>query len=138
MSKNVIHAGGLFPNPMLNREGAASVELMPGTICVFEDGKVKQSANGGENAIKYIANMDYLRCKTVKDKFETGDWVVCMHPMAGVFFNVTAVAGSYKKGEPLKIVNGQVATGGDASSVFYVEESDTINTDGDLLRVLVK
>ena len=46
MSKNIIHAGGLFPNPMLNREGAASVELMPGTICVFEDGKVKPSANG--------------------------------------------------------------------------------------------
>lgn len=137
-SKNVIHAGGIFPNPMLNREGAAAVSFMPGTICIFDNGQVKPSVNGADAAIKYVANFDYLRCKSVRDEFVTGDLVVCMHPMQGVFFNVPAEEGSYKKGDPLKITNGRVATGGDASSLFFAEETITIKKAGDLIRVLVK
>ena len=138
MTKKVIHAGGVFPNPMLNREGKAAVSFMPGTICVFDNGQVKPSVDGADAAIKYVANYDYLRCKSVKDELEVGDWVIGMHPTQGAFFNVPAIAGNYKKGDALKIANGQVATGGDASSQFFAEETVTIATTGDLIRVVVK
>ena len=138
MTKKVIHAGGVFLNPMLNREGKAAVNFMPGTICVFDNGAVRPSADDTETAIKYVVNYDYLRCKTVKDTFEAGDWVIGMHPTQGAFFNVPAVAGNYKKGDALKIANGQVTTGGDASSQFFAEEAITIATTGDLIRVVVK
>lgn len=138
MTKKVIHAGGVFLNPMLNREGKAAVNFMPGTICVFDNGAVRPSADDTETAIKYVVNYDYLRCKTVKDTFEAGDWVIGMHPTQGVYFNIPAVAGNYKKGDALKIANGQVTTGGDASSQFFAEETITIATTGDLIRVVVK
>lgn len=138
MTKKVIHAGGVFLNPMLNREGKAAVNFMPGTICVFDNGAVRPSADDAETAIKYVVNYDYLRCKTVKDTFEAGDWVIGMHPTQGVYFNIPAVAGDYKKGDPLKIANGQVTAGGDASSQFFAEETITIATTGDLIRVVVK
>lgn len=138
MSKNVIHAGGVFLNPMLNREGKAAFSFMPGTICVFENGQIKPCVDAADEAIKYIANYDYLRCKSVKDEFEEGDWVIGMHPTSGAFFNVLAIAGNYKKGDPLKIDNGRLIGGGDESSQFFAEETITIATTGDLIRVVVK
>jgi hypothetical protein len=33
--KHVIHAGGVFPNPLLNREGAAAASTLPGTVGFF-------------------------------------------------------------------------------------------------------
>ena len=33
--KHVIHAGGVFPNPLLNREGAAAAATKPGIIGTF-------------------------------------------------------------------------------------------------------
>lgn len=30
--KHVIHAGGIFPNPQLNREGSAAAAFLPGTV----------------------------------------------------------------------------------------------------------
>ncbi|MCX8700785.1 hypothetical protein J3U11_06850 [Gilliamella sp. B2840] len=138
MTKRVIHAGGVFTNPTLNRKGKAAVSFMPGTICIFENGKVKPALDDTEEGIKYVANYDYLRGKDVKSAIKLGDWVVCMHPTQGTFYNVTANAGVYKKNDPLQIIEGQVTMGGDASSQFFAEETITITTAGDLLRVVVK
>lgn len=141
--KHVIHAGGIFPNPQLNREGAAAADTKPGTVGFFDNTtkKFTASVDGNEDAILYVANYDYLRCKTVDDTIAAGDWVVAMHPTPGVIFNVPAAAGTYTKGQPLSIANGRVkakATG--ESTRAYVEEdrSTTIATAGDLLRVVIK
>ncbi|QGU87077.1 hypothetical protein [Erwinia sorbitola] len=141
--KHVIHAGGIFANPQLHREGAAAADTKPGTVGFFDTTtqKFTASVDGNEDAILYVANYDYLRCKTVDDTIKAGDWVVAMHPTDGVFFNVPAAAGTYKKGQPLSIVNGQVkAKAADTSTRCYVEEdhSYTIATAGDLLRVVIK
>jgi hypothetical protein len=141
--KHVIHAGGIFANPQLHREGAAAADTKPGTVGFFDNTTKKFTASvaGDEDAILYVANYDYLRCKTVDDIIAAGEWVVAFHPTPGVFFNVPAAAGTYTKGQPLSIVNGRVkakATG--ESTRAYVEEdrSTTIATAGDLLRVVIK
>lgn len=139
MSKKlVIHAGGVFPNPLLNREGAASAAFMAGSVVVFDSGKMSLSVDGTDAAIKYIADRDYLRCKGVDDSYVEGDNVIGIHPISGMFLNVAAAAGDYKKGDALKIASGRVTAGGDADSIFYAEETITIATAGDLLRVVVK
>lgn len=141
--KHVIHAGGIFANPQLHREGAAAADTKPGTIGFFDNTTKKFTASvaGDEDAILYVANYDYLRCKTVDDTIAAGDWVVAMHPTPGVFFNVPAAAGTYTKGQPLSIANGRVKAKAAGESVrAYVEEDRayTIATAGDLLRVVIK
>ncbi|MGQ2831438.1 hypothetical protein [Leptospira interrogans] len=141
--KHVIHAGGIFANPQLHREGAAAADTRPGTIGFFDNAtkKFTASVDGNEDAILYVANYDYLRCKTVDDTIAAGDWVVAMHPTPGVFFNVPAAAGTYTKGQPLSIANGFVKAKAAGESVrAYVEEDRayTIATAGDLLRVVIK
>ncbi|BBE77217.1 MULTISPECIES: hypothetical protein [Phytobacter] len=141
--KHVIHAGGIFANPQLHREGAAAADTRPGTIGFFDNTtkKFTASVDGNEDAILYVANYDYLRCKTVDDAIAEGDWVVAMHPTSGVFFNVPAAAGTYTKGQPLSIANGFVKAKAAGESVrAYVEEDRayTIATAGDLLRVVIK
>lgn len=140
--KHVIHAGGIFANPQLHREGAAAAETPPGTIGFF-DNTTKQftaSVDGNEDAILYVANYDYLRCKTVDDVIAAGDWVVAMHPTPGVFFNVPAAAGTYTKGQPLSVVNGRVKAAAEGESIrAFVEEDRAFTTAaGDLLRVVIK
>ncbi|MEG7347345.1 hypothetical protein V6D90_23835, partial [Serratia marcescens] len=90
--------------------------------------------------ILYVANYDYLRCKTVDDVIKAGDWVVAFHPTPGVFFNVPAAAGTYTKGQPLSIVNGRVKAAAEGESVrAYVEEDRAYTTAaGELLRVVIK
>lgn len=139
--KHVIHAGGVFPNPLLNREGSAAASTKPGTVGTFIAGKFTASVDGNEAAILYVANMDYLRCKSVDDAIPTGALVVGIHPMQGMFLNIPAAAGTYKKGAPLSIANGRVKAAATGESVrAYVEEDDayTISTAGDLLRVVIK
>ena len=138
--KHVIHAGGVFPNPQLNREGAAAAATKPGIIGTFVAGKFTASVDGNEKAILYVADFDYLRCQTVDDAIPANELVVGIHPMQGMFLNVRAAAGTYKKGQPLSIADGQVkAVGADESIRAFVEE-DTAYTvaAGDLLRVVIK
>ena len=141
--KHVIHAGGIFANPQLHREGAAAAATPPGTIGFFDNavGKFTASVDGKEDAILYVANYDYLRCTTGDDIIAAGDGVVAMHPTPGVFCNVPAVAGTYTKGQALSVVNGRVkAAAADEPVLAFVEEdcSYTIATAGDLLRVVIK
>lgn len=140
--KHVIHAGGIFANPQLHREGAAAVDTKPGTVGFFDNAtkKFTASVDGKEDAILYVANYDYLRCKTVDDTIAAGDWVVAMHPTSGVFFNVPAAAGTYTKGQPLSIANGRVKAAAEGESVrAFVEEDRAYTTvAGDLLRVVIK
>lgn len=95
--KHVIHAGGIFPNPQLNREGSAAAAFLPGTVIFFSAAKPTPSVDGTEDAILYVANYDYLRCKTVDDTYAIGDWVVNIQPTPGVFLNVRAAAGTYTR-----------------------------------------
>lgn len=54
--KHIIHAGGVFPNPLLNREGAAAASTQPGTIGFFSSAdKFTASVAGNEAAILYVA-----------------------------------------------------------------------------------
>jgi len=80
--KHVIHAGGIFANPQLHREGAAAAATAPGTIGFFDNTTKKFTASvaGNEQAILYVANFDYLRCKTVDDTIAAGEWVVGIPP----------------------------------------------------------
>lgn len=141
--KHVIHAGGIFANPQLHREGAAAADIKPGTVGFFDNTtqKFTASVDGKEAAILYVANYDYLRCRTVDDTIAAGEWVVAMHPTPGVFFNVLAAAGTYTKGQPLSVANGRVKAAEDGESIrAFVEEDRPFNiaTAGDLLRVVIK
>ena len=129
--KHIIHAGGVFPNPLLNREGAAAASTPPGTIGFFSSAdKFTASIAGNEAAILYVANKDYLRCLSVDD----------IQPLPGMFLNVRAAAGTYTKGQALSIANGRVkVAAGDESVRCYVEEDKSYTTAaGDLLRVVIK
>ncbi len=141
-TKRVIHAGGIFPNPLLNREGAAAADTKPGTIGFFDGGEFKASVDGKDSAILYVANMDYLRCKGVDDDLKAGDWVVAIQPLQGLFLNVRAAAGTYKKGQPVIVANGQItaATAAEGEVVFaYVEEDSALTAKaGELVRVVFK
>ncbi len=139
-TKRVIHAGGIFPNPLLNREGAAAADTKPGTIGFFDGGEFKASVDGKESAILYVANMDYLRCKGVDDDLKAGDWVVAIQPLQGMFLNVRAAAGTYKKGQPVAISNGQIkaAAEGDSVRAFIEEDTELTAKAGDLVRVVFK
>lgn len=66
--------------------------------------------------------------------------VVGIHPMPGMFLNVRAAAGTYKKGQPLSIANGQVKAHATGESIRAYVEEDTAYTvaAGDLLRVVIK
>ncbi|HCO6569855.1 TPA: hypothetical protein OCE33_002838 [Escherichia coli] len=138
--KHVIHAGGIFPNPLLNREGAAAAATKPGTIGFFSAGKFTASVDGNEQAILYVADYDYLRCQTVDDAIPVGELVVGIHPLEGMFLNVRAAAGTYKKGQPLTIASGQVKAAGTTDNVRAYVEEDVAYTvvAGDLLRVVIK
>lgn len=94
--KHVIHAGGVFPNPLLNREGRATA-VKPGTLGFFDAGVFKVSVDGSETAIIYVADFDYLRCKTVDDTFAVDDLLVGIHPLPGMFLNVRAAPAPIKK-----------------------------------------
>ncbi|KJG71542.1 hypothetical protein UA70_07555 [Raoultella planticola] len=140
--KHVIHAGGIFANPQLHREGAAAADTPPGTIGFFDNTtkKFTASVDGNEAAILYVANYDYLRCKTVDDVIKAGDWVVAFHPTPGVLQR-SRCSRNLHKGQPLSVANGRVkAVGTDESVRCYVEEdrSYTISTAGQLLRVVIK
>ena len=141
-TKRVIHAGGIFPNPLLNREGAAAADTKPGTIGFFDGGEFKASVDGKESAILYVANMDYLRCKGVDDDLKAGDWVVAIQPLQGLFLNVRAAAGTYKKGQPVIVANGEItaATAVEGEVVFaYVEEDSALTAKaGELGRGVFK
>lgn len=140
--KHVIHAGGVFPNPLLNREGAAAAATKPGTIGFFDNTtkKFTASVDGDETAILYVADFDYLRCKTVDDSISAGELVVGIHPMQGMFLNVRAAAGTYSKGQPLSVANGQVKAFATGESIRAFVEEDTAYTAaaGDLIRVVIK
>ncbi|KLU16505.1 MULTISPECIES: hypothetical protein [Xenorhabdus] len=136
--KHVIHAGGVFINPMLNREGAAAVDTQPGTIGYFEKGKFKASVDGKEAAILYVANIDYLRCQVVDDPITAGGVVVGIHPMAGIFLNVRAAEGTYKKGQPVTVANGQIKAASDGAAFAYIEEDSITVKAGELVRVVIK
>lgn len=138
--KHVIHAGGVFPNPLLNREGAAAAETAPGTVGFFDADKFTASVDGAENAILYVANKDYLRCLSVDDNIPAGELVVTIHPLPGMFLNVRAAAGTYTKGQPLSIANGRVKAAAEGEAVrCYVEEDKSYTAAaGDLLRVVIK
>ena len=142
--KHVIHAGGIFANPQLHREGAAAAATQPGTVGIFVDGKFTASTDGSEAAIHYVANYDYLRCKRVDDTIAAGDWVVAFHPTPGVFLNLRAAAGTYSKGDPVAVDNGRIklatTTSETPDTVFaYVEEDKALTAAaGDLVRVVFK
>ena len=140
--KHVIHAGGIFANPQLHREGAAAAATAPGTVGFFDNTtkKFTTSVDGDEDAILYVANYDYLRCKTVDDTIAAGDWVVAFHPTPGVFFNIPAAAGTYTKGQPLSVVNGRVKAAAEGESIRAFVEEDRAYTvaAGELLRVVIK
>ncbi|MBE8598204.1 hypothetical protein [Xenorhabdus sp. BG5] len=136
--KHVIHAGGVFINPMLNREGAAAVDTLPGAIGYFEKGKFKASVDGKEAVILYVANIDYLRCQTVDDPITAGGVVVGIHPMAGVFLNARAAEGTYKKGQSVEVANGQIKAASDGAAFAYVEEDQITVKAGDLVRIVFK
>ncbi|ASO98897.1 TPA: hypothetical protein ACSRV8_004300 [Enterobacter hormaechei subsp. steigerwaltii] len=139
--KHIIHAGGVFPNPLLNREGAAAASTPPGTIGFFSaTDKFTASVDGNEAAILYVANKDYLRCLSVDDPIPAGELVVGIQPLPGMFLNVRAAAGTYTKGQALSIANGRVkVAAGDESVRCYVEEDKSYTTAaGDLLRVVIK
>lgn len=138
--KHVIHAGGVFPNPLLNREGAAAAATAPGTVGFFAADKFTESVDGAENAILYVANKDYLRCLSVDDNIPAGELVVGIHPLPGMFLNVRAAAGTYTKGQPLSIANGRVkaAAQGEAVRCYVEEDKSYTAAAGDLLRVVIK
>lgn len=142
-TKRVIHAGGIFPNPMLNREGAAAADTKPGIVGFFDaNGLFKAAVDGKEAAILYVANVDYLRCKGVDDDLKLGDWVVAIQPLQGLFLNIRAAAGTYKKGQAVIVANGQItaATAAEGEVVFaYVEEDSALTAKaGELVLVVFK
>ncbi|MGX8842760.1 hypothetical protein ACWWKA_36695, partial [Klebsiella quasipneumoniae] len=66
--------------------------------------------------------------------------LVGIHPLPGMFLNVRAAAGTYKKGDALSIVNGQVkkwATG-ENDRCYCGEERSITAAAGDLIRVVIK
>lgn len=138
--KHVIHAGGVFPNPLLNREGAAAAATAPGTIGFFDAANFTASVAGDESAILYVANMDYLRCLGVDDSIAAGENVVGIQPLPGLFLNVRAEAGTYNKGQPVAVANGRItAVAADAAVFAYVEEDKPVTAvAGDLIRVVFK
>ena len=139
--KHIIHAGGVFPNPLLNREGGAAASTLPGTVGFFSTAdKFTASVFGAESAIKYVANKDYLRCLSVDDAISANELVVGIHPLPGMFLNVRAAAGTYTKGQPVAVANGQITAVVDDAAVFaYVEEDKAVTAvAGDLIRVVFK
>ncbi|ORM55974.1 hypothetical protein HA41_00645 [Pantoea conspicua] len=139
--KHVIHAGGVYPNPLLNREGGAAAVTAPGTIGFFSaTDKFTASVDGAESAILYVANKDYLRCLSVDDNIAANELVVGIHPLSGMFLNVRAAAGTYTKGQPVAVANGQITAVADGAAVFaYVEEDVAVTAvAGDLIRVVFK
>jgi hypothetical protein len=139
--KHVIHAGGIFANPQLTVKVLQPLILLPVRWLLRQHHEeIHRLVDGNEAAILYVANYDYLRCKTVDDVIKAGDWVVAFHPTPGVFFNVPLQQALTQKGS-LSVANGRVkAVGTDESVRCYVEEdrSYTIATAGDLLRVVIK
>lgn len=139
--KHIIHAGGVFPNPLLNREGGAAASTLPGTVGFFNaSDKFAASVAGAESAIKYVANKDYLRCLSVDDAIAANELVIGIHPLPGMFLNVRAAAGTYTKGQPVAVANGRVtAVVADAVVFAYVEEDKAVTAvAGDLIRVVFK
>ena len=138
--KHVIHAGGVFPNPLLNREGGAAAATAPGTIGFFDAAKFTASVAGAETAILYVANMDYLRCLGVDDTIAANEVIVGIQPLPGMFLNVRAAAGTYEKGQPVAVTNGRItAVAADAAVFAYVEEDKSVTAvAGDLIRVVFK
>lgn len=140
--KRVIHAGGVFPNPLLNREGAAAVVTKAGVVGFFDEttAKFTPSVDGKEANILYVANFDYLRCQTVDNEIKAGDWVVAIQPMQGLFLNVRAAAGTYKKGQAVTVANGQIKLAvADDTPFAYIEEDSALTAKaGELVRVVFK
>ncbi|WP_205950247.1 hypothetical protein [Pantoea stewartii] len=139
--KHVIHAGGVFPNPLLNREGGAAAATAPGTVGFFSStDKFTASVAGAESSILYVANKDYLRCLSVDDNIAANELVVGIQPLPGMFLNVRAAAGTYTKGQPVSVANGRITAVASGSAVFaYIEEDKPVTAvAGDLVRVVFK
>ena len=137
-TKNVVHAGGVDVNPTLNREGQATVAILPGSVIAFGATGAELVSAPTNGKIIYLADKNYLQAKGIADELAVGDLVVGIHPLPGMFLNVRAAAGTYKEGDPVTIANGQIVAG--TSNVFaYVEEDEQITvTDGGLVRVVFK
>ncbi|MBD3702149.1 hypothetical protein IE986_11735 [Klebsiella pneumoniae] len=137
--KHVIHAGGVFPNPLLNREGRATA-VKPGTLGFFDAGVFKVSVDGSETAIIYVADFDYLRCKTVDDTFAVDDLLVGIHPLHRHVPECARSAGTYKKATLFQSLMAGVkkwATG-ENDRCYCDEERSITAAAGDLIRVVIK
>lgn len=140
LAKLLVHCGGVFPNPLLNKEAPLAADTLPATIVVLlDDGKFSSETEGFSGRIKYVLDKNYLTCKTIEDTIKAGENGVGIHPISGMYFNIRAKAGDYKAGVDLMTDGGMVKIGGgDDSAVFFAQETITIANDGDLLRVVVK
>ncbi len=139
--KHVVHAGGVFPNPMLNAEGNADAATLPGTVvCHSATGLAK--AAGTEGKIFYVADIDYLKCNGIDTANAIGENMVAIQPLPGMFLNVrSAATQTYTKGAMVAITAaGRVKLGvvGTDTQFAYAEESLTITTADDLVRVVFK
>lgn len=142
--KHVIHAGGVFPNPLLNAEGNAVAATLPGRVVVHAATGLAISA-GTEAGIKYVANHNYLTPSgsgtLVDTAIPAGENMVAIQPLPGMFLNVRAIAGlTITKGAPVYVgAAGRItATGAEGAVPFaYAEESITTATVADdLVRVV--
>lgn len=144
--KHVIHAGGVFPNPLLNAEGNADAATLPGRVVVHSATGLAISA-GTETGIKYVANHNYLTPSgsgtLVDTPIPVGENMVAIQPLPGMFLNVRAVAGlTVTKGAPVYVgaagrITTTAGTGAGAVVFAYAEESITTATVADdLVRVV--
>ena len=63
--KHVIHAGGIFPNPQLNREGSAAAAFLPGTVIFSVQPSLPVSVDGA-------GRRNSLRCPTTTIALQNG------------------------------------------------------------------
>lgn len=138
--KHVIHAGGVFPNPLLNAEGNADAATLPGTIVVHSATGLAKAA-GTEEKIFYVADIGYMTALRVDQANPVGENMIAIQPLPGMFLNVRSSTGqAYVKGDAITFdaagrVKKYVDTGRIAA---YAEETLTTTAADQLVRVVIK
>lgn len=138
--KHVIHAGGVFPNPLLNAEGNAVADTLPGTIVVHVPTGLGKAA-GTEEKIFYVADLGYITARNVEQPNLAGENMIAIQPLPGMFLNVRSSTGqAYVKGDAITFdAAGRVKKYVDTGRIAgYAEETVTTIADDQLVRVVIK
>lgn len=120
---------------LINETRLLAEDTLAGTVVVIDDNDHFAVSADGSGRI-YVVGAAYSQGLKVDDVIPAGSSVQSEYVEEGRELVVRAVAGEYKKDQPLGVAGGKFTASDTA--IAYAQQDATITDDNNLLRIRVK